>query len=66
MNVKINEAQYKKSESEIKLVLKALLANNIWQLNEYFRIMNENDNVVTEALKVVSDRERYNKNLGYR
>jgi len=66
VNVKFNEAQYKKSESEIKLVLKALLANNIWQTNEYFRIMNENDNVVTEALKVVSDRERYNKILGYR
>ncbi len=64
--VKYNETQYKKSESEILLVLKALLANNLWQTNEYFRIINENDKVIAEALNVISDRDRYNKILGYR
>jgi carboxyl-terminal processing protease len=64
--VKYVEDQYKKSESEILLVLKALLANNIWQTNEYFRIINEEDNVITEALKVISDKSAYNKILGYR
>jgi carboxyl-terminal processing protease len=63
--VKYDEAQYRKSESEILLVLKALLANNIWNTNEYFRIINEKDNVIAEALKVISDRDRYNKILGY-
>jgi carboxyl-terminal processing protease len=64
--VKYNETEYKKSESEILLVLKALLANNLWQTNEYFRIINENDKVIAEALSVISDRDRYNEILGYR
>ncbi len=64
--VKFIQDQYKKSESEILLVLKALLANNLWQTNEYFRIINEEDNVIEEALKVISSRERYNKILGNR
>jgi len=64
--VKLIQDQYKKSESEILLVLKALLANNLWQTNEYFRIINEEDNVVAEALKVISSKDRYNKILGNR
>jgi len=64
--IKYDEAQYRKSESEILLVLKALLANNLWNTNEYFRIINEKDNVIAEALKVISDRDRYNKILGYK
>lgn len=64
--VKFVQDQYKKSESEILLVLKALLANNIWQTNEYFRIINDKDNVIAEALKVISSKERYNKILGNR
>lgn len=63
--IKYVDDQYKKSESEILMVLKALLANNIWQTNEYFRIINENDNVLAEALKVISDEKLYNKILGY-
>ena len=64
--VKYDEAQYRKSESEILLVLKALLANNLWNTNEYFRIINEKDNVIAEALNVISNRDRYNKILGNR
>jgi len=64
--VKFNQDQYKKSESEILLVLKALLANNLWQTNEYFRIINDEDKAIAEALKVISSKERYNKILGNR
>lgn len=64
--VKFNQEQYKKSESDILLVLKALLANNIWQTNEYYRIINQKDNVIEEALKVISSKDRYNKILGNR
>ena len=64
--VKFNQEQYKRSESEILLGLKALLANNLWQTNEYFRIINEEDNVIEEALKVISSKDRYNKILGNR
>jgi len=39
------------------MVLKALVANNIWQTNEYFRIINEKDAVIEKALKIISDKK---------
>lgn len=63
--ISFNEQQYKTSEQEILLVLKALVANNIWQTNEYFRIINEQDNVIAKALEVITDRITYNELLQY-
>jgi carboxyl-terminal processing protease len=62
--VKFNEEQFRISEDEILLVLKGLLATNIWQVNEYFRIVNANDRVIENAMKVISDKKRYNSILG--
>jgi hypothetical protein len=45
--------------------MKALIASNLWQTNEYFRILNEDDVVIEKALQVVSDKAAYNKILGY-
>jgi len=63
--VKYNDEQYKKSESEILIILKALVANNFWESNEYFRIINGNDEVIQKALKIISDKQAYEKILGY-
>lgn len=63
--IKLNEDQYKHSEKEILLILKALVASNIWQTNEYFRIINQNDTVIEKALQVINDGNTYNRILGY-
>lgn len=64
--VKYNDEQYKKSESEILMVLKAFVANNLWESNESFRIINENDVLIEKALKLISDKQAYDKILGYK
>lgn len=64
--VKFDENQYRHSEEEILMVLKALVASNIWQTNEYFRIINEKDAVIDKALQIINDGITYNKILGYR
>jgi carboxyl-terminal processing protease len=64
--VKFNESQYRHSEEEMLLILKALVASNIWQSNEYYRIINENDTVIDKALQIINDVNTYNKILGYR
>ena len=63
--VKYDEEQYKRSEEEMLLILKGLLATNIWQTNEYFQIINKNDVVIEKALQVISDKNRYDSILGY-
>jgi carboxyl-terminal processing protease len=62
--VKYDEHQFKVSEQEMLLALKALVASSIWQTNEYFRIINTNDNLIKKALNLISDKNAYNRILG--
>ncbi|HLN22088.1 MAG TPA: S41 family peptidase [Bacteroidales bacterium] len=62
--VRFNEDEFNRSREEIMLVLKGLVAINMWQTNEYFRVINQNDKVIAAAVKVLEDREAYNKVLG--
>ncbi len=52
--VKFDEEQYKKSEPLIKLQLKALIARDLWNMNEYYHtinVVNESVNKAVELLK---------------
>jgi carboxyl-terminal processing protease len=62
--VKFNEEQFKKSEEEILLILKAYVAANMWQTSEFFQILNQNDKVIEKALRIISDKKSYNTILG--
>ena len=64
--VPYDEAQFNISKAEILLILKGLIASNIWQVNEYYQIINQNDNVLDKALKIISDNKGYNTLLGYK
>lgn len=63
--IKYNDAQFNKSKDEILLILKGLVATNIWKINEYYQIINQNDKVLEKALKIISDKKSYNTILGY-
>jgi len=63
--VKYNDQQFSISKTEILTVMKALIASNLWNTNEYFRILNEDDVVIKKAVQIVGDKEAYNKILGY-
>jgi carboxyl-terminal processing protease len=43
--------------------VKALIARNTFSLNDYFKIINENDEAVLKALKVIEDQKEYNNLL---
>ncbi len=51
--VACDEAEYHKSESLIKLQLKGLIARDLWDMNEYYQILNQQDNSVNEAIKLL-------------
>jgi len=63
--VKYNDQQFSISKTEILTVMKALIASNLWNTNEYFRILNEDDAVIKKAVQIVGDKEAYDKILGY-
>jgi carboxyl-terminal processing protease len=61
--IKYDEEQFNKSKSEMLLIMKGYIASNIWQTNELFQIVNQSDNVIDKALKLISDRNAYNSIL---
>ncbi len=52
-----DEAEYKKSLSQIRQQMKALLARNLWDMNEYFQIINEGNEFVDKALELIRERD---------
>ena len=51
--VSFNETEYNTSLPRIKTQLKALIARDIWEMSEYYQVMNQTDNVVQQALKII-------------
>ncbi len=48
-----NEEQYRKSEPLMKLQLKALIARDLWDMNEYYQTINVMDESVKEAVELL-------------
>ena len=51
--IKYDEEQYKKSESLIKFQLKALIARDLWDMNEYYHTINVVNESVNKALELL-------------
>ena len=54
-NIPFDEAQYRQSLPFIKTQLKALLARDLWDMNEYYQVMNSTDPSIRQALKVLKE-----------
>ena len=59
--VKMNEKQYGLSESLIKSQVKAAIAEKLWDVDAYFKVMNQEDNEVQKAIKVIKDDTLFDK-----
>ncbi|MBQ8224390.1 MAG: S41 family peptidase [Bacteroides sp.] len=53
--ITFNQEQYNHSLPLLKNQLKALVARDLWDMNEYFQVTNTTDRVVQQALKVLND-----------
>lgn len=60
--IEFNEEQYNKALPLIKTQLKALIARDLWDMNEYFQVMNTTNESVIRALEILNDNE-YGKML---
>lgn len=53
--ITFNETQYRRSLPLIKTQLKALIARDLWEMNEYYQVMNTTNESVQQALKILSN-----------
>ena len=61
--VEWNEEQYHRSEKYIKLQIKALIARNIWEMQQYYEVTLTEDPTITKALEVIGNNKDYKKIL---
>lgn len=55
--IEFNEEQYQRSLVLIKPQLKALIARDIWDMNEYFQVINQTNESVVRALEILNSNE---------
>ncbi len=60
--VEVNKEQLKISEPMIKIQLKALIARDLWDMNEYFHVMNATNESVLKAVQILQSGD-YEKKL---
>ena len=54
--VKYDEVLYTEAIPMLKVQMKALIARDLWEMNEYFRIINEEDTSVMKAVELLQDK----------
>lgn len=62
--VEYNEANFKESESLLKSYIKAIIGRDLFEQGTYYMVMNPENNVYQEALRVITNEKEYNRLLG--
>lgn len=61
--VEIIKEELKTSAPLIRRVLKSMIARDLWTMDAYFRVYNEENDIVQEALRIISDDALYDRVL---
>lgn len=61
--VEYNEAQYNVSEAFMRVILKALIARDLYESGSYFRVANQLNPIYREALRLINDKDDYDNLL---
>ena len=64
LGVKYVEDQYNKSQTQLLRILKGLIARDIWDMSEYYEVVNTDDMALNMAVELLRDERRYFKILG--
>ncbi|MDR1331511.1 MAG: S41 family peptidase [Tannerella sp.] len=62
--IEFEAEQYAKSEPLMKLQIKALIARDLFDMSEYYQIINDENKSLREALRIINDPDEYNRILG--
>lgn len=59
-NITKNEEQFAKSKQLIGLQVKALIARDLFEMSEYFKVMNQDNESFLKAIEIINDNTKYN------
>jgi carboxyl-terminal processing protease len=56
--------EFQQSTPLIRLQIKAFIARDLWDMNEYFQVWNQENDTYIRALEIIRDENKYNRLLG--
>ena len=59
MGVEFVKEEYAVSEKQIKMILKGLVARDIWNMSEYYQVVNQDDIAIEKALDLIADSKKF-------
>ena len=62
--VKWNDEQFERSESWIKLRIKAIIAQNVWNIDKFYQVVSKEDKMIDKAVKILNSKKEYDDILG--
>ena len=62
--VEWNEEQYKRSEEWIKLRLKGIIAQDLWNIDKFYQVFMKEDKMIKKAVEVINSKREYDNILG--
>lgn len=62
--IKPDEKDFNRSKRVIKIQLKAMIANDLWGLNEYYEVINSDNKSLQKAVEILTTKGAYDKMLG--
>ncbi len=62
-NIESTPEEFEKSKADFRLIVKALIARDLWDMSEYFQIVNVRDKGFKKALEIMRNWEQYQKQV---
>lgn len=61
--IEATDEEFAKSKDDFSLIVKALIARDLWDMSEYFQVVNVRDKGFNKALEIMRDWDTYQKQL---
>ena len=60
-DIETDKEETEAAEKEIKLLLKGLIARDLWDMNEYFQVVNKEDKEINRAIEVLNNWNKFSE-----
>lgn len=61
--VEFDEEQFNNSKSLIKKQIKAMIARDLWDVSEYYQIMNDENPIYKKGVEALQNKDLYKKGM---
>lgn len=62
-DIEVDDEEFEKSRKDFRLIVKALVARDLWDMSEYYQIVNVRDKGFNKALDIMQNWDQYHKQV---